>query len=210
MVPEEPEVQDLETQLDINTIRKYELDKLKYYYSVLKFDSSRTADHIYTTLNDFEIQGTGNKMDLRAIPDDLKVPRKPVDVCKDKPTKISNLNFLTAAKTNTRVEVSWEKPNKGNKNSVLFETDLDNNGDIDIRDFIDSDDLGSDSDDSGDGEGADAEEARAQLLGSKNRGNLFSDFDKSNKKGMVDVKFKAGFEALMAGDESSSEEDTDK
>jgi len=94
----------------MNAIRKYELDRLKFYYAVIEFDSAKTADYIYANLNDFEIESTGNKIDLRAIPDDLKIPKKPVDICKEKPNKISSLNFLTKARSNTKVEVSWEKP----------------------------------------------------------------------------------------------------
>ena len=198
------EVEENQEELDINAIRKYELDRLKFYYAVIEFDSTKTADYIYANLNDFEIESTGNKIDLRAIPDDLKIPKKPVDICKEKPSKVSSLNFLTKARSNTKVEVTWEKPEKGNKNSILFEKDLDNDNDIDIRDYIASDDMGSEGEDSEE----DPEEARAQLLGSNSRENVFSDFDKSKKNRQIDVQFKVGFDD--ESEDSESETDLQK
>jgi len=190
-----------EENVNVNAVRRYEIERLKYYYSVLEFDSAKTADFIYNNCNDFELENTGNKIDLRAIPDDLKIPKAPEEVCKEKPFKVSDLNFNTKAKTNTNVEITWEKEEKGNKHSALFEHELEDDAKIDMSKIIASDDLAS-SQSEEDSDELDHEEARAELLGNKNRETLFSDFDKSKRGRGIDVKFKAAFAT-----ESEDEED---
>jgi hypothetical protein len=53
---------DEDSGLDLAKLRKYERDRLKYYYAVLEFDSAKTADHVYEACNGFELEKTGIKI----------------------------------------------------------------------------------------------------------------------------------------------------
>lgn len=48
--------------LDVNKLRKYEKDRLKYYYAVVEFDSAKTADVVYEACNGYELEKTGIKI----------------------------------------------------------------------------------------------------------------------------------------------------
>jgi len=38
--------------VDPDKLRKYELDRLKYYYGIIVCDSPETSDYIYKAMND--------------------------------------------------------------------------------------------------------------------------------------------------------------
>lgn len=200
------EIDKLNDKLNDKNVRMYELNRLKYYYAVIEFDSEKTADFVYNNVNNMEIMNTGITVDLRAIPSDLKIPNPPVETVNEKPSKASSFNFFVKAKQHTNVEITWEKPEKGNRNSHLFEVDddvLDNK--VDLTEIINSDDLAGESED--EDEEKDVEEIRKRLLG--NGKNVYSDFDKSKKnKQEIDVKFLAAFQDEE--DSSSDESDKDK
>lgn len=72
---------------------------------------------------------------MRAVPDDLKFPYAPSEVCTSKPAKVSNLNFLTKALTHTNVTCTWDEPELDNKrNEILFKDDMEDK--IDLEDYI--------------------------------------------------------------------------
>lgn len=54
--------EDKRNGLDLNKLRKYERDRLKYYYAVLDFDSGKTADAVYEACNGYELEKTGIKI----------------------------------------------------------------------------------------------------------------------------------------------------
>jgi hypothetical protein len=63
-----------------NLLRKYERDRMKYYYAVIELDSIKTADHVYKSCDGQEIEATGLQIDLRYIPDGIEFPFKPKEV----------------------------------------------------------------------------------------------------------------------------------
>ncbi len=72
---------DDEFQLDENdagynmaSLRKYEVDKMKYYYAVITCDKRKTASKIYGEYNGFELELTNLKLQLSFVPDELEFP----------------------------------------------------------------------------------------------------------------------------------------
>ncbi|CAI4222168.1 unnamed protein product [Auanema sp. JU1783] len=56
----------------IFAVRKYNLEKLKYYYAVIECDSETTATKIYENCDGVLFENSGLKMDLRFVPDDME------------------------------------------------------------------------------------------------------------------------------------------
>lgn len=92
-------------------VRQYEIDRLKYYYAVLTFDSERAADWVYENCDGLEFEKSGMRIDLRGVPAGLEIPKQPSEEAQNagdldtktlKKKKIKNL-----AKNHSYVELSW-------------------------------------------------------------------------------------------------------
>ena len=57
-----------DTDIDINRLRKYEQERLKYYYAIIEFDSNETAEYVYDNCNGLEYELSSIPLDLRIVP----------------------------------------------------------------------------------------------------------------------------------------------
>ncbi|XP_050476151.1 ESF1 homolog [Bombus huntii] len=94
-------------------LRQYQLNRLKYYYAVVDFDSAETANKIYTECDGIEYESTATKLDLRFIPDDMKFDQTPREVCNKLPelTKYQPRQFITTALQQAKVQLTWDETN---------------------------------------------------------------------------------------------------
>ena len=92
-------------------VRQYEIERLKYYYSVLDFETQEIADWVYSHCDGLEFEKSGMQIDLRGVPQDLQIPKAPceeasgvkgLDVQTLKKKKIKNL-----PRNHTHVELTW-------------------------------------------------------------------------------------------------------
>lgn len=86
-------------------LRAYERSRLRYYYAVAECDSVRTASHIYKECDGTEYEPTGNKLDLRYVPEGTTFDdRQARDVATDIPDDYSppDLNQHTLQHTRVR------------------------------------------------------------------------------------------------------------
>ena len=51
-------------------LRKYELERLRYYFAVIECDCVKTAKNIYESMDGMEYEHTGLKIDLRYLKED--------------------------------------------------------------------------------------------------------------------------------------------
>lgn len=55
-------------------LRKYEVNKMKYYYAVIVCDRRKTASKILDEYNGFELELTNLRLTLSIIPDSMVFP----------------------------------------------------------------------------------------------------------------------------------------
>ena len=75
-----------------NKLRKYQINRLRYYYAVVEFDSVRTAVSVYEQLDGFEYLNSSVNLDLRFIPNDMEFDDEPTNEC----TALPDQNFYKA------------------------------------------------------------------------------------------------------------------
>ena len=95
--------------IDMEKLRKYELQKLKYYYAVVECDSVRTSAAVYDACDQFEYETSSNALDLRFIPDEMTFTNAPKETCDSIPDDYKPSKFVTSALQRTEVELTWEQ-----------------------------------------------------------------------------------------------------
>ncbi|KAJ8930344.1 hypothetical protein NQ314_016894 [Rhamnusium bicolor] len=96
-------------------LRQYQLNRLKYYYAVIIFDSPNSANKIYTECDGMEYESSATKIDLRFISDDMNFDEEPKELC-DKLPEINKYQprfFTTTALQQAKVDLTWDETNPG-------------------------------------------------------------------------------------------------
>lgn len=121
-------------------LREYQLNRLKYYYAVIEFDSVRSADIVYKECDGLEFESTANRMDLRFIPEDLEFDDEPKDVCTELPekSKYEPRLFFTTALQQAKVELTWDETDVSRKEITdkLFSDKRNQITDHDLKKFV--------------------------------------------------------------------------
>ncbi|ORC85549.1 uncharacterized protein TM35_000341610 [Trypanosoma theileri] len=89
--------------------RKYERDRMKYYYAIATFDSAETAETVYKQLDGMDVEASGVVLDLRYVDDDESF-ENPVSRADRIPANYKPLAaFKAAALSQTRFRISWDQ-----------------------------------------------------------------------------------------------------
>lgn len=99
--------------LDEIKLRRYELNKLRYYFAVVTCDSAETAAALYGALDNQEIEMTSNKLDMRFVPDDVSFEgRKIHSEAHEIPLDYQPPHFETNVLQKTETKLTWDQTPK--------------------------------------------------------------------------------------------------
>lgn len=112
--------EDAESEFMTEQLRKYQLNRLKYYYAVAEFDSENTAVVIYDELDGFEYESSATTLDIRFIPDDMVFDDEPVQVCTCLPdlSAYKAPQFITTALQQSKVRLTWDETDPKRKEKI--------------------------------------------------------------------------------------------
>lgn len=91
-------------------LRKYEVDKMKYFYAVVTCDKKKTANKIYNEYNGFELELTNLKLTLSFVPDDMEFPQQVREEVSEVPVNYSfDATKISRALNHSTVKLSWDQ-----------------------------------------------------------------------------------------------------
>lgn len=97
-------------------LRRYQLERLRYYYAILTFSSKEAAKHVYDLVDGAEYLSSANFFDLRFVPDETDFSEdKPRDECDRIPDGYRPNEFVTDALQHSRVKLTWDADDLGRK-----------------------------------------------------------------------------------------------
>lgn len=197
------EEDDGEEDYDSKALRKYQLQRLRYYYAVVLCDSVGTAKNIYDNCDGSEYESTANIFDLRYVPEGMEFDDSDAkDVCTKIPSSYRpDSTFVTDALQHSKVKLTWDETPKERltlSTRLFSQKEID---DMDFKAYLASDSEGSDGEVNGD-----LKSKYQNLLGGK-----FS-FDKGaeDDEGDVDMEitFNPGLDENKPAPEPKAEEET--
>lgn len=174
------EEDDGKEDYDSKALRRYQLQRLRYYYAVVVCDSVQTAKLIYDNCDGTEYESTANVFDLRYIPEDMEFDELEA---KDSCTKIPSSyrpdsTFVTDALQHSKVKLTWDETPKERltlSSRPLSQKEIEEN---DFKAY-----LASDSDESDKENGESLKDKYQSLLGQS-----FAKFGKEDNDDDVDME----------------------
>ena len=111
--------EDKGEEVDHAKLRRYQLERLRYYYAVLEISSVETAKALYEATDGTEYLTTANFFDLRFVPDDVSFEDdRPHDQCDAIPDGYKPNTFVTDALQHSKVKLTWDAEDNVRKEVV--------------------------------------------------------------------------------------------
>lgn len=169
-------------------LRRYEANRLKYYFAVVEFVDESVAEKVYDEFDGVEFEFTGFQLDLRFVPEGTKIPKKPVQVCTkvDEKDRQESKVFAAQALAHSNVKLTWERPDQRDTSKLFNNDKLKTEN---VKDLVNVDDS--------------EDEEPPQPLHFEVEEPDFGDFAKNKRKGPR-VLFKAGFGEKKSGEEEQA------
>lgn len=121
-VDDEQQIKDSLVQADSGedfdsaALRRYQLQRLHYFYAVLEFSSSTIAKAVYDAVDGTEYLTTANFFDLRFVPDETDFSDDQVrDECDKIPEGYKPNDFVTDALQHSNVKLTWDAEDASRK-----------------------------------------------------------------------------------------------
>jgi len=91
-------------------LRKYEVNKMKYYYAVVFCNSKQTASDIIDEYNGMEFELTNIRLTLSCIDDDLEFPQELKEEVDEVPMDYKfDSSKISRALNHSTVKLSWDQ-----------------------------------------------------------------------------------------------------
>ena len=101
--------EDKGEEFNSTKLRRYQLERLRYYFAVLVCSSTPVAQALYDAVDGTEYLTTANFFDLRFIPDDVDFAAdKARDECERIPDGYKPNEFITDALQHSKVRLTWD------------------------------------------------------------------------------------------------------
>jgi hypothetical protein len=101
--------EDTGAEFDSVALRKYQLDRLRYYYAVITCSSKVVAKALYDNMDGQEYLSSANFFDMRFIPDDVDFENDRFrELCKKVPEGYKPSEFTTDALMHSNVKLTWD------------------------------------------------------------------------------------------------------
>jgi len=101
--------EDSGAEFDSIALRKYQLDRLRYYYAVVTCSSNEVAKSLYDNMDGQEYISSANFFDMRFIPDEVDFDNdKPREICHKVPDGYKPSDFTTDALMHSNVKLTWD------------------------------------------------------------------------------------------------------
>lgn len=183
---------------DVEKLRKYELQKLKYYYAVVTCDSVKTAAAIYENCDQLEYETSSNLLDLRFIPDEMAFANAPKESCQGVPETYKPAIFATMALQNTDVKLTWEEDDDHRMELLTRQSDWKNAQDDDFAAYLASENSSSEEEDD-DSQDSEKEEEEEEAKGNA----------KGRKKAAKIKKLKNRYRKMLLGSDAEDSDDAE-
>lgn len=95
-------------QAEQSKMRRYEEDRLKYYYAVAEFEDVGAADAVYEQCDGVEFETTGLAFDLRFVPDGMEIDAPVRDEATCVPDSYAPPILAPSTLNNCKVKLSWD------------------------------------------------------------------------------------------------------
>ncbi|KAE8145419.1 hypothetical protein BDV25DRAFT_71036 [Aspergillus avenaceus] len=144
--------EDKGEEFNSTELRKYQLERLRYYYAILTFSTKVIAKHVYDLVDGAEYLSSANFFDLRFVPEDTDFSDdKPRDECERIPDGYQPNEFVTDALQHSKVKLTWDLEDKSRKEAQArafrgSRKEIDEN---DLKAYLASDNSSEDEDDDG-------------------------------------------------------------
>ncbi|PGH01505.1 hypothetical protein GX51_05192 [Blastomyces parvus] len=108
--------EDQGDEFDSVHLRKYQLERLRYFYAILICSSEAVAKHIYDAVDGTEYMSSANFFDLRFVPDETDFSNDtPRDECDRIPSGYKPSEFVTDALQHSKVKLTWDADDTSRK-----------------------------------------------------------------------------------------------
>ncbi|KAI9742689.1 MAG: pre-rRNA-processing protein esf1 [Claussenomyces sp. TS43310] len=204
--------EDNGNEFDSSALRKYQLERLRYFYAVVVCSDEDTAQRVYEATDGREFLSSANYFDLRFVPDDTEFDDKPRDECDSIPSGYRPTEFVTDALQHSKVKLTWDAEDSSRKDVIkrAFSGSRADIGENDLKAYLGSDSSDDEDDveaDLGEGETTEAPKlTKKELARRKMRATLglsdepaASRIRKTGPVGDMEITFTSGLSTKQNG-----------
>ncbi|PLW55690.1 hypothetical protein PCANC_04600 [Puccinia coronata f. sp. avenae] len=123
-------------EFDDEALRKYQLDRLRYFYAVVELDSPRSAQHIFAEIDGTEFERTANIFDLSYVPDHMSFDDADLwEECTQDSNDYKGVDFSTDVLRHSKVKLTWDSEDPVRKKYTRLNTQKLTQEELDELDF---------------------------------------------------------------------------